>query len=512
MFNFEDKKATYLFGLAALMCYLLINQGGYFPGAVVSTGVILSVLLLRKQLVVKVLDIAFLAFSLWYLFCSLKAGFDINCVSKGLIPLSILMFRWLLPGDAESNEELLKKVMKVSFYIALLGVLSCVLVLIQSKTLGRLQMPFQYANSSGIFFGLMFILSRYMGFDWARKRQIVFLLALLLTQSVGAVGLTLIAELCLNPHKKRSLIIVAVLGVGAFILRERIFQSMGTFIERFLQNYDGFVCMLKNPLFGLGAGKWNTHKNLYQSGIYVAREIHGCLMQVGVASGILGFLLFGFCLVWAFKTIKFENKAYCAGALMLVGHSLLDFSFSFLAIGFLLILLFACGKEKEGKAFSVKLFISIPCIAVCLAGFLICSTALSQMKRLDSYHDAKNHTQYIEYYESHWLARQEIDATEDYARALFELGDTEGCLAVLHSMEVLSSDMILLEYKCTNSWEGVFEYAKQQPYNTIIYQRVYYNCDDEELKKETKKRFREARDAMSFLGKTLYQFIGDEIL
>ena len=72
--------------------------------------------------------------------------------------------------------------------------------------------------------------------------------------------------------------------------------------------------------------------------------------------------------------------------------------------------------------------------------------------------------------------------------------------------------MILLEYKCTNSWEGVFEYAKQQPYNTIIYQRVYYNCDDEELKKETKKRFREARDAMSFLGKTLYQFIGDEIL
>jgi len=93
----------------------------------------------------------------------------------------------------------------------------------------RLKFPFQYANASGIFFGVMFILARYCEFSWAKKRQYIFFLGLILTQSVGSIGVTVIAEICLSKNLKRTLMILGVLIVGAVFLKGRVYQSIGTF-------------------------------------------------------------------------------------------------------------------------------------------------------------------------------------------------------------------------------------------------------------------------------------------
>ena len=41
---------------------------------------------------------------------------------------------------------------------------------------------------------------------------------------------------------------------------------------------------------------------------------------------------------------------------------------------------------------------------------------------------------------------------------------------------------------------------------------VYYNSNDEELQKQAEEHLKKAIDEMSFLGKILYEFIGEKVL
>ena len=508
----ENKNPVSSFVIGTIIAYLVLNQGGYFAGGVISAGLVVTLLIFRARIRLNMTDILFFIFSLWYLFCSVRTGFDVRFIAKGIVPLLCLGFKFLLPTDSDAKDELIKKIIKVSFYITIIAIIVCINISIKSMRLRRLTFPFQYANTSGIFFGVMFVLSRYSGFEWAKKRQYVFFTALALTQSVGAIGLTVLAEIFLSENKKRTLLMIAVLMVGAIVLRGRIYQSIGTFIERFLQMYDGLLCTLDNPLFGIGAGRWALFKNLYQTGFYDAKEIHSSFVQIAADSGFSGFGLFILVLVYVFKNLKFHNKAYFAGILMILLHSCLDFSLAFIAVCFILVILVNSGEAKEEKEFEFKTILKPVVLTVMSVAFFVLSVGMYQIKKLDGINHTKNYPKYVSYYENNFLSQKSVKTTENYAKALYATGKKEECLEVLKNIDVLSSDMIIIKKGCYNDWGEVIKDLKSQPYNSVIYKTVFYNSNDEALQKQSKEMLNEAISSMSYLGKILFEFKGEEIL
>lgn len=508
----NNNSLIWVYITTVILGYITLNQGGYFAGGIISTGFIVSLFIFFKRPVIKVFDIVFFAFSVWYLFCSLISGFDIRYMAKGLIPLLCLMFKMLIPNEEEKSKALLEKVIKLSFYITVAAIILCLYSSFRSGRLLRLKFPFQYANASGIFFGVMFILSRYTDFSWAKKRQYIFFLGLVLTQSVGSIGVTVIAEIFLSKNFKRTLGIIAVLIVGAILLKGRVYQSIGTFIERFLQMHDGIRCILDNPVAGVGAGRWELLKNVYQTGFYQAKEMHSSIVEIAVASGFMGIALFISAVAVAFKTFHFENKAYLAGILMFVGHSCLDFTLSFLAFGFIIMLLLSCGENKQQRVIKFNKPTAIVCACVIAPVFFVMSLGMYQMNRLDSLDLSKKYTQYVEYYENNILSQQSVGTKENYAKALYATGNRLGCENQLENIGVLSTDMIILKKGCSNDWRVAFDYLKTQPYNSVLYRTVFYNSNDKELQNETKEMLDENISSMSFLGKILFNFKGEKVL
>ncbi len=510
----ETNKSSFvsLFAIAVLMFYLIVNQGGYFAGGIISAGIIVSLMFFFTRPRLKTFDRVFLGFSAWYLFCSLRTGFDVRYIAKGLLPVLCLMFRFLIPDDREQAQELCRKVLKISFYITIAAILLCARKSINAGTLKRLTFPFQYANGCGIFFGVMFILARHSGYEWARKRQFIFLAGLAFTQSVGAIGITVLAEIFLSRNIKEALIIFAALIIGALLLRGRVYQSVGTFIERFLQMRDGFVCMLQNPVFGIGAGRWEVHKNLYQSGFYSAKEIHSSIFQIGADSGIIGIGLFIVSGAAAFRSIKANSRVYPVAMIMILGHSVLDFSLTFAALGFFLMLLLACCESSEQKSVGMKKPAVYSLAAVSAIVFIALGTGMYQIKKLDGIYLGKNYSSYINYYETNLLSQKSRKTTEDYAKTLYATGKKQKCLEVIENMDVLSSDMIILKKGCTNDWKEVVNYIEDQPYNSVLYKTVYYNSKDETLQTKTEEMVDDALASMSFFGKILFKFKGEKVL
>ena len=500
------------FGICLIMAYIIINQGGYFAGGIISVGFIISLVLFRRKIQIKATDVIFLVFCLWYLFCSLKPGFDIRYTAKGLLPLICLLFKFILPERTEDKRTVLEKVIVISFYITIIAILIGIYSSIASMRLRRLTFPFQYANASGIFFGVMFILSRYMEFEWAKKRQYVFFAGLVLTQSVGAIGLTVLAEILLSRNIKRTLAIIAILLIGAIVLKGRVYQSIGTFIERFLQMYDGVVCAVDNAVFGIGAGRWELSKNLYQSGFYDAREIHSSIVQIAVDSGVIGVCLFLSATVYALMKTLFSGKAYIVAILMILLHSCLDFTLTFSAMGFLLILLFGCGEDCSCKVALINKSISISCACVFIIVFTTLSCGMYQIKKLDGINITKRYSSYIHYYDENILSQKSVKATENYAKALYATGHKDMCLNVLENMDILSADMIVLKKACTGDWQSAINYFEEQPYNKKLYKTVYNNCGDVTLQNKTKEILDDAISSMSYIGKILFEFKREEVI
>ncbi len=512
MSSLKTQPPISLYTIGVLMAYIILNQGGYFAGAVISTGLIVTLLLFKVKIRIKTTDLLFFAFSLWYPFCSVRTGFDIRYMAKGLIPLLAFGFSFLLPKNQEDSEELLKKIIKIAFYITILSVIICIISSIKSVRLRRLTFPFRYANASGIFFGIMFILSRYLDFPWAKKRQYLFFLGLLLTQSVGAIGLTVLAEIFLSENKKRTIIMIILIIIGAVFLRGRVYQSIGTFIERFLQMYDGILCMIDKPVFGIGAGRWEYTKNIYQTGFYDAREIHSGPVQIGVDSGFLGVGLFIASIMFAFFNTKFKNKVYIDSILMIIFHSCLDFTLTFTAIWFLLAILFNTGERKECKELELKNVLKPALLTAFSIGFIVLSVGMYQIKKLDGIDRIGVYLRYRDYYEANPLSQKSRDTKDNYIKALYATGDIEKCRELLKNIDVLSADNILIKKGCYDDWEEVTKEIRVQPYNPALYKTVFYNSNDEALQEQTKTMLDEAIDSMSVLGKILFKFKGEEIL
>lgn len=104
---------------------------------------------------------------------------------------------------------------------------------------------------------------------------------------------------------------------------------------------DGFRVLKDNWLLGAGGGAWNTLYRAYQSYDYGSSEAHNMLLQVWLETGIIGISAYIFVLFSAIKTYidclkKKTNVTSCILILTIVvyavGHSMVDFDFSYFSI------------------------------------------------------------------------------------------------------------------------------------------------------------------------------------
>ncbi len=146
-----------------------------------------------------------------------------------------------------------------------------------------------------------------------------------------------------------------------------------TLIERIIQITDSYKAVKHNLLFGLGPGNWEILKPHWQTAYYSASIVHSSYMQIAVDAGILAlFLTVSIVVFFLFKARK-GDPYFVSCILIILLHSTLDFSLSFLSINLLMVIFYSCisKSNQQTKSFK-KIYCIIPVILICMFfGYLL---------------------------------------------------------------------------------------------------------------------------------------------
>lgn len=479
---------------SVIFAFTLLNQGGFYGGSVVFCGLLISAALIFTKLSFEKKYIPFLIFCAWYLFCSARDGVMTESVARGLIPTVTLLYFLSLTNMKKS--DMIGAVLKISAAAALVAVVKCPLSFLSKGVFPRALFPFQYSNACGIYFGACYLLSIDADDTFIKRTKYIFLAALILTQSVGAVGLTFLALVIYRKNIRYTAVIFACGLIGAFVLRNRLIESYATFVERLLQIHDGTLCILKNPIFGIGAGNWENARKYFQTGFYESTFVHSSIVGIGVSSGVIGIVLFVAAAVFALKD-AFRDKGCFFAACIIMIHSFLDFSLSFLAICMFLAVLTLTEKE-ENKDTRARFFARKGVAAASFALFLALSLCFSQISIFCDEAQTDENAPIIGHYEAKPVLCHSIEAREEYIYALYKGGDTEGAYNAIKAVKYPSPRLMMLRVRASEDPERELkECLELQPFNIALYRFT----DRKECRRAAEKR-------MSYLGKLLSELEG----
>lgn len=491
--------------LGALICVTVLIQGGYFPINYLPFGVVMSLLaVVRRRKTVLSAEMLLWALSLWYVLTSLASGYDMDSLSGAMLHCLCAVFLLIYCDlSALEREKLIRLLAAFSSFAAGAALLSyCgILNLTGSVASHRLQFTFQYANASGSWFAAITLLTQDKERKELRKYALPCAVALLLTRSVGAIGLYAVAGglcvlrtkdreflrrtvilhtlalafalafyktdgwlgavllislyLCawhldtLVPEKYRSAVCwtfaVAAAGGGIALLlySQRLRQGIRTLAERAVQIGDGMKIIAAHPLLGTGAGGWARCYRYYQSAQYTSEAVHSSFAQLGVDAGIPGILLGAVFVFVALIYIK-RSAAENAAALLLILHSLLDFSCLFFPIDALLLVILFSGKNCTLKKCVCA---SLPLAATLCVGLMCLLLTFGQCQKKALIWDAS--TQFWERavtnYESwHPLYGECTEVRKLYVLARSECGGAYGVLSATEGETNLTIEEICL--------------------------------------------------------------------
>lgn len=400
----------YIFCGGILLAALL--QGGYFHTVFLLAAVLFAALAaIRGKRAPQPAEIALWCFAGWYLLSSLANGYSSDSLAQACLPGAAAAALYCGGGlTAEKRGRVLQVLIYASAVFAVVGVLALggVVEISGAVTARRLQFPFQYANAAGSWYAAMALLAQGEGGKDGNAWPLPPLqTALFLTRSIGALGLYALTQIVYilhvrkRPERWKSVLISNGVGVcfaaGFFLLGKswavlpllaalgfvswrlprlmelgrrfqfhwlatagggaavplvlgsgRLFQGAATFAERLCQIWDGLRILAAHPVFGLGAGGWAYEYPLWQSAEYISSVVHSGPVQFGVDAGIPAVLLMVlFCaLAWGQGKRPFHVTL---AALLLAGHSLLDFNLQFFPIAVLTGFLFMFPEGEEPR-------------------------------------------------------------------------------------------------------------------------------------------------------------------
>lgn len=351
-----------------ILIFLLIFQGGFYPSAFFLVGIsgAFVLMFLKKNIVVTKELIILTVVAFTYLLSVIMNGVSYSTLNYGLIPLICLIVFMIF----NSMDSIGKK--SVIFGIEILGIISSIFAILifagmlnisGGMNAGRLQFTFQYANIAGTWFAVCFILARDSQCKAVRVLSPVNLIALFMTESIGAISILFVLQIVwgirkvikYNKDKQSRISLYLILcGIATAVLAvivvvSRFGQGRYTFIERLIQSYDGLKVMVSHILTGIGAGNWQYVYPFYQSAQYKAGVIHNSYVQIGVSSGIIPMIcVIGLVLSVAVKFVR-KNDCKTEAACFILLHSMVDYCLSFVCIDVLLIVLLGCYSSGENE-------------------------------------------------------------------------------------------------------------------------------------------------------------------
>ncbi|MGY4688460.1 tetratricopeptide repeat protein [Salibacterium sp. K-3] len=132
---------------------------------------------------------------------------------------------------------------------------------------------------------------------------------------------------------------------------------------RFTFFFDAFRMLKDAPLFGWGGDGWSVLYHSYQTEPYISNEVHSVLLEQLLNIGVIGLIVGTVVLaVYAVNSVRtFRKTAHPAipaaltALLMLLGHGMIDFDFSFATVWllFMLLLAIAVPAAPELPAFTI---------------------------------------------------------------------------------------------------------------------------------------------------------------
>ena len=396
--------------IIAIMYLAVIIQGGFFATAYLPLGILALIgipFVVKKIPSIKYV-LPFLLICIIYLISVLVTGVTIDSLKYSAKILVYFLF-WILLSNAKDKEQLTKSIVILGFAVSIIGIVafSGLIPIGGMVNVKRLQGVFQYANAMGIFTAACSLTANEIE-DTKYKNMIMPMeIALLLTQSAGAILFYLIglfaaillkykgkrveimsgfvirfsisfisaAIMYLLPSNMKILSIVILVVLIIFQKKINVFcnkfklpivpiiscvalaaaglavvrggRFIGTFAERLIQISDGVAALAANIFTGLGPGNWAIQSYAWQSLDYTATYIHSSIVQIGVDAGIGAVIVVLLMFIYYFKySINSKPFVFMAGAIIIL-HSLVDTTFSFSGIVIVLITLFYIRTNEE---------------------------------------------------------------------------------------------------------------------------------------------------------------------
>lgn len=189
---------------------------------------------------------------------------------------------------------------------------------------------------------------------------LLLIVGMLLSGSRTALVLAVAATIVLLWRKKRVWLVFPVLAGGIILfvfflvvtgnlsMLGRFFilpTRSSTFLGRLLYAADALPVIACHPL-GLGYSGYYYLQGSFQTGVYATRHVHNELLQLLLDVGWLPAGLFLVALWKSFRALSYYKRLLMA---VLLIHSLFDFDFQFVSMGFVLVLLMTEGERADGR-------------------------------------------------------------------------------------------------------------------------------------------------------------------
>lgn len=354
----------------ALVCALVLFQGGYYAGAtcvigfVGVTAYVVFAIVRKERRVCPWPVLALFAVALLYLISSFVHSATITMLQETATWFAAAgMSLWCVQSTSADKRAALDALAGAGIVLAVVGIamFAGIVPVEGSVNAGRLMFTFQYANTAGLFFAVIAVLCLCSNNRWYRLAAIVPTVALLLTKSVGAIAVFIIAAIIVavrwvrENHPKPAIVAGGALAVlaacvaAAVLFHDRVSQAAQTFIERGIQVLDAGSLLATAPFAGIGPDQWQFAYTSAQTAQYQAANVHCSYMQVALDAGIaaalvlLAMAVFG---MWRLARSGEFAAALCMG--MVAVHALVDFDFQFSAIVVLAALLVAGPLDDIG--------------------------------------------------------------------------------------------------------------------------------------------------------------------
>lgn len=514
---------------AAIICLTAILQGGFYVNVsvIVSVAVYIAFLIKGKVSVKEVLILS-AVYALMLVSCAV-GGFSVFGVQRSIPAVCCVLYGFSVRAYADKY-SILKYVM--FFAAALSGV--CILSycglffeISGNVSAGRMNMTFQYANAAGIFNAVMLMLAMTELKQYERRLAPLFLTAVFLTKSVGALAVCFVGvcilwyKKCINAKKAELGIVAAVISVililsrkyanipvaavgctvlavycifsketerfnakiyvmlfaavllAAIIVAPKTVSSAQTFAERIIQIKDGLSCCIQNRFLGIGNGNWQYMKGYFQSAQYEAVIIHSTPIHFMVEYGILPTIaVAGIVIIGIHRADKLEVKVILA---MLALHYMFDITGSFQALNLLFALLYAYSSDRPvNSAKNGKIAFSVLTAAV--VGVSVFATALSQI--IDTDMIAGNYKKVCHTYTKYEnILKNDKETTQKYYMAKYFDGDMKGVLS--YKAPYMWKEMVFTQIKAYSDEQTeekldlLLETAQKQPYCVEYYNAAY---------------------------------------